>query len=187
MGVARNHTALMKETQMKTTETEIRIEPATTLCHILSMPIKHWLIVVTFILFSIALYVVVFAGEAVQCSPSCEAPTSGLAATLNLSQKQREDLQQLADQFGNDTAATRGTIMVKRLELKRLSKDPEANVYTIRKVERELNVLEQEFSRKIHQVEIEHRRILTPEQINKMKDMSYGYDSQVYGRRPNGR
>jgi hypothetical protein len=176
----------MKETQMKTTETEIRIEPATTLCHILSMPIKHWLTVIALILFSIALSIVVFAGEPVQCSDSCDAP-SGLAATLNLSQKQREDMQQLADQFSNDTAAIRGKIMEKRLDLKSLSKGPDANIYTIRKVERELNVLEQEFSRKIRQTEIEQRKILTPAQINKMKDMPYGYDSQGHGRRPNGR
>jgi len=172
---------------MKTAETEIRIEPATTLCHILSMPIKHWLTVIAIILFSIALCAVVFAGEPLQCSPPREVPTSGLAVTLNLSQKQREDLQQLADQFSNDTAAIRGKIMEKRLDLKSLSKGSDANIYTIRKVERELNVLEQEFSRKIHQVEIEHRKILTPEQINKMKDMSYEYGSQGYGRRPNGR
>lgn len=171
---------------MKETETEIRIEPATMLCRVLSMPIKHWLIIIAIILLSIALYVVVFAGEPLQCSDSCEAP-GGLAATLSLSQKQREDLQQLADQFGNDTATIRGKIMEKRLVLKRLSKDPEANIYTITKVERELNPLEQEFSGKIHQEEIEHRKILTPEQINRIKDTLYGYDSQVHGRRPNGR
>jgi Spy/CpxP family protein refolding chaperone len=73
--------------------------------------------------------------------------------------------------------------MEKRLDLKRLSKDPEANIYTIRKVERELNVLEQEFSRKISQVEIEHRRILTPEQINRIKDTAYGYNPQGRGRK----
>jgi hypothetical protein len=172
---------------MKTAETEIRIEPATTLCHILSMPIKHWLTVIAIILFSIALCAVVFAGEPLQCSPPREVPTSGLAVTLNLSQKQREDLQQLADQFSNDTAAIRGTIIVKRLDLKRLSEDREANIYTIKKVERELAVLEQEFFRKIHQVEIEHRRILTSEQINKIKDTPHGYDPQSYRRKPNGR
>jgi Spy/CpxP family protein refolding chaperone len=176
----------MKEAHMKTTETEIRVEPATTLCHVLSMPIKHWLTVIALILFSMAFCMVVFAAESGQCLDSCEAP-GGFAATLNLSQRQREGLQQLADQFSTDTAATRGKIMEKRLELKRLSNDPEANVYAIKKVDRELNVLEQGFSRKIHQIEIEHRKILTREQINKMKNMPNGYDSQGYGRRPNGR
>jgi hypothetical protein len=167
---------------MKTTETEIRIEPATTLCHILSMPIKHWLTVIALILFSIALCVVVFAGEPVQCSDSCEAP-SGLAATLNLSQKQRENLEQLADRFSNDTAAIRGTIMVKRFELRRLSEDPRTSPYTIDKVKWELDVLEQEFSRKTRQIEIDQRKLLTPEQINKIKDMRYRHDSQGYRRR----
>jgi hypothetical protein len=176
----------MKETQMKTTETEIGIEPATALCRMLSMPVKHWLTVIAIILFSMALCVVVFAGEPVQCSDSCEAP-SGLAATLNLSQKQREDLQQLADRFSNDTAAIRGTIMVKRFELRRLSEDSRTSPYTIDKVKRELDVLEQELYRKIRQIEIEQRKKFTPAQINKMKDMPHGYDPQGHGRRPNGR
>jgi hypothetical protein len=167
---------------MKTTETEIRVEPAMTLCHILSIPIKHWLTVIVLVLFFVALCVVVFAGEPVQCSDSCEAP-SGLAATLNLSQKQREDLQQLADQFSNDTAAIRGKIMVKRFELRRLSEDPRTSPYTIDKVKWELDVLEQEFSRKTRQIEIDQRKLLTPEQINKIKDMRYGHDSPGYRRK----
>lgn len=47
---------------MKTTETEIDIEPATTLCHILSKPIKHWFSVIALILFFMALCAVVFTG-----------------------------------------------------------------------------------------------------------------------------
>jgi Spy/CpxP family protein refolding chaperone len=167
---------------MKTTETEIRIEPATTLCHILSMPIKHWFTVIALVLFSMALCVVVIAGEPVQYSDSCEAP-SGLAATLNLSQKQRENLQQLADRFSNDTAAIRGTIMVKRFELRRLSEDPRTSPYTIDKVKWELDVLEQEYSKKTRQIEIDQRKLLTPEQINKIKDMRYRHDSQGYRRK----
>jgi hypothetical protein len=44
---------------MKTTETQISVEPATTLCHILSMSIKRWLVVITLILLSMALCAVV--------------------------------------------------------------------------------------------------------------------------------
>ncbi len=152
---------------MKTTETEMREEPAMILCRILSMPVKRWFLIAALVLFSMALCVVVFAGEPVQCSDSCEAP-SGLAAALNLSQKQRENLQQLADQFSNDTATTRGKIIEKRFEHKRLSEDPKANPYAINKAQ---------------QTEVDQRRLLTPEQINKIKNMPYGYDSQGYGRK----
>jgi len=167
---------------MKTTETEMREEPAMILCRILSMPVKRWFLIAALVLFSMALCVVVFAGEPVQCSDSCEAP-SGLAAALNLSQKQRENLQQLADQFSNDTATTRGKIIEKRFEHKRLSEDPKANPYAINKVERELNTLQQELYRRAQQTEVDQRRLLTPEQINKIKNMPYGYDSQGYGRK----
>jgi Spy/CpxP family protein refolding chaperone len=77
--------------------------------------------------------------------------------------------------------------MEKRLELRKLSEDPQADPYAINKVERELNSLEQELSRRAHQTEVDQRRVLTPEQINKMKDMPYGYGSQKYGRRGYGR
>lgn len=47
---------------MKTIEREISVEPAMTLCHILSMPMRRWLAVIALILFSGALCVVVFVG-----------------------------------------------------------------------------------------------------------------------------
>ena len=61
--------------------------------------------------------------------------------------------------------------MEKRLELRRLSEDPKANLYAINKVEKELNAFEQEFYRKAQQTEVDQRRLLAPEQIKKIKDM----------------
>lgn len=44
-----------------------------------------------------------------------------------------------------------------------------------------------EFSRKALRTEADLRRVLTPEQRDKMKDMDYGYGSRGYGRRGYGR
>ena len=172
----------MKEVYMKTTETEMREEPAMILYRILSMPVRRWLLIVALVLFSMALSVVVFAGEPEQRSGYCNLQ-SGLAGALNLSRAQCEGLRQLTDKFRNDAAITREKLMEKRFELRRLSDDPKANPYAINKVERELNFLEQEFKRRAQQIEIDQRRLLTPEQINKIKGMPYGYDSQGYGRK----
>jgi len=77
--------------------------------------------------------------------------------------------------------------MEKRLELGRLSEDPKTDPYAINKVERELNTLEQELSRRTYRTEVDQRRLLTPEQLSKMKDTPYGYGSEGYGRRGYGR
>lgn len=73
--------------------------------------------------------------------------------------------------------------MEKRLELNSLSEDPKAELYTINKVECEHNTLEQKLSKRAHRTEIDQRRILTPEQINKMKDMPFRYGFKKYGKK----
>jgi hypothetical protein len=172
----------MKKVYMKTTETEMREEPATTLCRMLVTPVKGWFFVIALVLLFMSLCVAVFAGEPGQQSGYCDLQ-SGLAGTLNLSQTQYEGLRQLTDRFRNDAAIMREKIMKKRLELWRFSEDSRANPYAINKVERELNALEQEFYRRAQQTEAEQRRLLAPEQIKKIKDMPYGYDSQGYRRK----
>jgi len=77
--------------------------------------------------------------------------------------------------------------MEKHLALRRLSEDQKADPYAINKVEWELNILEQGFSGKAHRTEAEQRRVLTPEQRDKTKDMGYGYGSPGYNRRGYGR
>lgn len=158
---------------MKTTEAEMREELDTCLCGILARPVKRWFLVIALVLLFMALCAVVFAGESGQQSGYCDLQ-SGLAGSLNLSQTQCESLRQLANQFSNDTATTRSKIMEKRFELRRLSEDPRANPYAINRVERELNALEQVFYRRAQQTGAEQRRFLTPQQVKKINDMSYG-------------
>lgn len=163
---------------METTGT--REEQTTELCRILAMPVKHWFFILALVLIFMALCVVVFAGE--PGAPSCDLQ-SGLAATLNLSQKQCEDLRQLTDRFYNDTAVTRNKIVEKRLELRNPLKTSETEPHVINKRERELKALDQEFSRRAHQTEVDQRRLLSSDQIHKIKEMTYGYNLQRSGRR----
>lgn len=176
---------------METNDTDMREEPATILCRILSMPIKRRLYVTALVLFFMALCVAVFAGEPGQQPGLCDLQ-GGLAGTLNLSQEQCKKIQELADRFHDDSAAIRERIMEKRIERMKISEDPHPDPRTINKLERELNALEQGLARMAQRAEADQRRVLNAEQIKKMSDSPYGYrtqgyDSQGYNRRGYGR
>jgi hypothetical protein len=113
-----------REASMETTGR--RQEETTMLCSILAMPVKHWLFILVLILLFLALYMVVFAGET--GSPRCDLQ-SGLAAALNLSQQQCEDIRRVTERFFDDTAGIRNKIVEKRIELKNLSKSLKADQY----------------------------------------------------------
>jgi len=166
---------------METTGT--REEQTTMLCHILAMPVKHWFLILAIVLIFMALCVVVFAGE--PGAPDCDLQ-SGLAATLNLSQKQCEDLRQLTDRFYDDTAVTRNKIVEKRLELKDLSRVPKTDPYVIDKKGKELSALEQELSRRARQTEQDQKKFLTSEQLNKMKNTTSSRNVLLSGKRGYG-
>lgn len=149
-----------------------RQEETTMLCHILAMPVKHWLFILTLIVLFLALYASVFAKETGSL-PRCDLQ-SGLAGVLNLSQQQCEDMQRVADRFLDDTAPIRNKIVGKRFELKDLSRIPQSDPYVIDRKGQELSTLEQELSRRVRQTELEQRRYLTPQQLNKIKDAASG-------------
>jgi len=144
-----------------------RQEETTMLCRILAMPVKHWLLILALIVLFLALYVVVYAGETGVLP--CDLQ-SGLAGVLNLSQQQCEDIQRAADRFFNDAADIRNKIVEKRVELKNLSKIPKADPNVLDKKGLELRALEQELSRKARQAELNQKRHLTPQQLNKIND-----------------
>jgi len=169
---------------METEGIETKAEQITIRYCIAGIPVTRLLRIIALVILFAALCVVVFAGEPEP--PDCDLQ-SGLPATLSLSQKQCEKIRQLTDRFRKDTAGTRAKIMEKRLELRRLSEDPKADPYAINKAEQELNALEKELFRRAYRTEVDQRRLLTPEQINKIKDIPSGYGSQGYGRRGYGR
>lgn len=164
---------------METTGTGTREKQTMILCRIPGMSVKRWFFILTLLLLFIGLYVIVFAQEPGQQPGSCDLQ-SGLPATLNLSRQQCEKMRQLTNRFYNDAAITRGKIMEKRLELKRLSRDPKADPHAINQAERELDSLEKSLFIRAQQAEVDQRRLLTPEQINRMKDEPYGYRRRGY-------
>ena len=130
----------------------------------------------------LALGIICF-GEEIEIA-TCDLE-KGLPQTLNLSPEQCKKIRQMSDRFWKDSQVMRARIMEKRLELKKALEHPNADPYNINKIERELNRLEHEFARMAQQTQARQRRVLTPEQINKMKDMSYeygfhGYNIRVY-------
>jgi Spy/CpxP family protein refolding chaperone len=171
---------------METTGTGLREKQAAPLCCTSGMSMKRWLLCIALVLLFMGLCVVVFAGEATQQLDSCNLQM-GLAATLNLSSEQCEKMCQLADRFYSSAASTRGTIIEKRLEFRRLCDDPRTDQRAVNRVVEELRTLEQELFRRARQTEVEQRRLLTSEQIKKLGDMSGGYRSQGYARGAYGR
>ncbi len=85
---------------------------------------------------------------------------------LNLTDDQREKIQELQRKFTEETAQIRGNIMTKRLELRSLWADPKANPDSIRAKEKELRDLQNQLRDKALENRLELRKILTPEQIS---------------------
>lgn len=149
---------------METTET--KEEKAVMLCRILTMPVRRWLFILALFLLFLARYVVAFARET--GSPRCDLQ-SGLTAVLNLSQHQCEELRRVTNRSHDDTASIRNKIVEKRLEVKGLSRVSKAEPDVIGKKVEELRALEQDLSRRDRQTELDQQKLLTSEQLNKMK------------------
>lgn len=141
-------------------------EKAVMLCRILAMPVKRWLYSLVLILIFIGSGVILFAGETV--SPRRDLQT-GLAGVLNLSRQHCEDVRPVTDRSDDDGASTRNKIIEKRLEVKGLSRVPKADPDVIGKKVQELRALEQDLSRRARQTELDQQKLLTSEQVNKMK------------------
>ncbi len=95
----------------------------------------------------------------------------GFGSFLNLSQEQRDKMRELRDRFLTSTHDLRYDIVQKRVEMKKLFTDPKADDATLLAKERELNALRQKLMDMKAQAKIEWRKILTPEQIQKLDRM----------------
>ncbi|MCX5804823.1 MAG: Spy/CpxP family protein refolding chaperone [Proteobacteria bacterium] len=108
----------------------------------------------------------------------------GMAANLNLSKEQIEKMWLTKEKFHNDTQKLRYELFQKRIELKSLYADPKADEATLLAKQKELNTLRQSMQDKMTQMRLEQRKILTPEQIKKLSETSYG---PGFGRKGAGR
>jgi Spy/CpxP family protein refolding chaperone len=108
----------------------------------------------------------------------------GFAANLNLSKEQTEKMWQIKDKFHNDTQKMRYELFQKHIELKSLYADPKTDEATLLAKQKELNTLRQGMQDKMTQMKLEQRKLLTPEQIKKFSETTYGpgYGRMGYGR-----
>jgi Spy/CpxP family protein refolding chaperone len=112
----------------------------------------------------------------------------GMAANLNLSKEQADKMWQTKEKFHNDTQKLRYELFQKNIELKSLYADPKTDEAALFAKQKELNTLRQSMQDKMIQMRLEQRKILTPEQIKKLSETSYGpgFGRQGAGRGPCG-
>jgi len=87
---------------------------------------------------------------------------------LDLDQKQKAGLRELHRKFKGETAQLVGELVTKRIELRVLWSDPKADSEAILAKEKELRDLQNQMKDKIVQYKLEARKLLKPEQIEKL-------------------
>jgi Spy/CpxP family protein refolding chaperone len=95
-------------------------------------------------------------------------------AQLNLSKEQMDKMWQMREKFRSDTQGIRYELFQKRLEMKKLFADPKADEATILAKQKEMNTLRQQMQDKMVQHRLEQRKVLTPEQIQKLGEGGFG-------------
>jgi Spy/CpxP family protein refolding chaperone len=93
---------------------------------------------------------------------------NGPGRDLGLTSEQKAKLKELRWKFDEETAQLRGTLLTKRLELRSLWRNPKADPKAILDKEKELRDVQNQLRDKAIQHRLEARKILTPEQIEKM-------------------
>lgn len=86
----------------------------------------------------------------------------------SLTPEQQNKFKELRQKFNEETAQLRGTILTKRLELQSLWTNPKSDPKAIADKEKELRDLQNQMKDKKFQLELEARKLLTPEQISKL-------------------
>ena len=93
---------------------------------------------------------------------------------LNLTQEQKDRMKELRSRFSADTHDLKYDIRLKHLEMKKLFTDPKTDDQTLLAKQKELSALVLKLMDKKAQMKIEWRKILTPEQIQKLDRMPKG-------------
>jgi Spy/CpxP family protein refolding chaperone len=93
---------------------------------------------------------------------------------LGLSKEQIEKMKALRDRFFSETRDLRYETAQKRLEMRKLFMDPKTDDATLLAKQKEMSALRQKLADKMAQMMIEGRKILTPEQLQKLDRMGMG-------------
>jgi zinc resistance-associated protein len=93
---------------------------------------------------------------------------------LNLSKEQIDKMEGLGNRYYSETRDLRYELSQKQLEMRKLFTDPKAEDAAILATEKELTSLRQKLMDKMAQIPVEMRKMLTPEQLQKIDQMSGG-------------
>ncbi len=100
---------------------------------------------------------------------------------LGLSKEQLDKMRELRDRFYNETRDLRYEIAQKQLEMRKLFMDPKTDDATLLAKQKEMSGLRQKLQDKMAQMMIEGRKMLTPEQLQKLDRMGMGPGGMGFG------
>jgi Spy/CpxP family protein refolding chaperone len=109
------------------------------------------------------------------------------ASDLNLTKEQKETLSALRKRQWEELKPLRGQMYEKRQEMRGLYTNPAADDAAIVAKQNELNQLRQQMQDRAVQFRLEQRKIFTPEQLTKMKEMPWGRGRGACGGHGRGR
>jgi Spy/CpxP family protein refolding chaperone len=96
------------------------------------------------------------------------------ASELNLTKEQQDMLSALRKRQWAELKPLRDQMYQKRQEMRGLYTNPAVDDKTITLKQGELNALQQQMQDKALQFRLEQRKIFTPEQLTRLKEMPYG-------------
>jgi Spy/CpxP family protein refolding chaperone len=97
------------------------------------------------------------------------------ASDLNLTKEQQDQLSTLRKRQWEEVKPLRDEMFQKRKEMRDLYTDPATVDATIIAKQKDLSALQQQMQDRMVQFRLEQRKIFTPEQLSKLKDMPYGH------------
>ena len=104
-----------------------------------------------------------------------QAAVHKLGTFLKLTPEQKERMKDVGSRFWTDTRELRYEIKLKKLEMRKLVTDPKTDDQKLLAKEKEINALVHNLMDRKAQMKIEWRRVLTPEQIQKLDILPEGF------------
>ncbi len=94
---------------------------------------------------------------------------------LNLSEEQLNQMSGLRNRIYGETEALRNDLTQKQLEMQKLMTDPMTDEATLLAKQKEMSSLREQLFDRMAQIPLEMRKILSPEQIQKLGDAPMGF------------
>ena len=95
-------------------------------------------------------------------------PWEQMAKELNLTESQIANLQNLRQAFLGDTLPWRNDLVIKRMDLQDLLRQPKVDPEQVLGKQREVSALESKIQERMILYQLDIRKVLTPEQIRRL-------------------